>query len=78
MTPKVKPLNWREETGDFEARTPFGEYEVSLDDHEDVADCPYHVWAITHFMGYYRTEDAAKEAAQSDYESRILEALEQP
>ncbi len=82
----VKPLEWRaierarsdedprtEETGDHEATSPFGEYYIECGFGSDS-----YVWSVS-FCGDFLTDkddpEAAKSAAQSDFETRIRSAL---
>lgn len=71
---RVKPLVWTTRSG---APTAFGNYIVTCEDHDDVT-----VWFVLFGgkalarCGEHRTEYAAKAAAQADYETRILAALE--
>ena len=85
---QVKELQWRELTspredghgepnGDWEAQTPFGFYEIEMVEGPGIV-----VWGLTfgieeeYIGGDHASPDAAKVAAQSDYETRILGALE--
>lgn len=71
---RVKPLVWTTRSG---APTAFGIYIVTCEDHDDVT-----VWFVLFGgkalarCGEHRTEEAAKAAAQSDYEASILAAIE--
>lgn len=84
---KVKPLEWEqimspredgpaEPTGDIEAITMIGEYSVCFDTDEGVTDIPWCCWSPVENIGHFYDFDAAKDAAQADYEARILGALE--
>jgi hypothetical protein len=72
---RVKALAWRVfcgNSGNSEAVTPFGRYVIQIEDAG---------WALYPFnegpMDWgYSTREAAKAAAQADYERRILSALE--
>lgn len=81
--PKVKPLEWKQYEGDiFCAKTPWGCYfaqwddeigaffaSLELGDHEDpIIIQPQDVASLSE----------AQDAAQADYETRILSALVQP
>jgi len=74
---KVKPLVWEAFSYvSYTAHTAFGEYVVEVD--ED--DNRWGMWP-PHFGGcepksWHELEDAAKAAAQADYEARILTTLE--
>lgn len=71
MDIRIKPLEWE----DGEARTAFGSaYTVHRR-----ADGMYEAVGCGSFMeGPHETRDAAKAAAQADYEQRILSALVLP
>lgn len=86
---RVKPLEWRaveqtrsaedpstEETGDYEATSPFGEYHIVCCFGSDS-----YVWSVS-FCGDFIIDkddpDEAKAAAQADYEARIRSALSSP
>lgn len=84
---KVKPLEWveitspredgaPEATSDVEACTMIGEYSVCFDEDEAVSDTPWCCWSPVECIGHFDNFEAAKAAAQSDYEKRILSALE--
>ena len=66
--PRVKPLVWDDWYGGMTiAKTPWGDYTISRD------------WLIIFPSGSvrrYKSEKAAKAAAQADYEARILSALD--
>lgn len=66
---KVKPLVWECPYGFETAQTPWGRYGVSQ--WEDGW-----IWGWNGDVTRAESEDAAKAAAQADYESRILAALE--
>jgi hypothetical protein len=68
VKPKVKPLNWRKAYGVSRAKTPFGDYIVGV--RTLTLPLPMNPQQV------HENEDAAKAAAQADYERRILEALE--
>lgn len=83
LLPKVKPLEWKQYEGDiFCAETPWGCYfaqwddevgaffsSLELGDHEDpIIIQPQDVASLSE----------AQDAAQADYETRILSALVQP
>ena len=83
LLPKVKPLEWKQYEGDiFCAKTPWGCYfaqwddeigaffsSLELGDHEDpIIIQPQDVASLSE----------AQDAAQADYETRILSALVQP
>lgn len=83
LPPKVKPLEWKQYEGDiFCAKTPWGCYfaqwddevgaffsSLELGDHEDpIIIQPQDVASLSE----------AQDAAQADYETRILSALVQP
>lgn len=83
----VKPLEWHaitspredgppEETGDIEANTMIGEYSVCLDEDEAVSDTPLCCWGPVECIGHFDDFEAAKAAAQADYDRRIMAALE--
>ena len=83
---RVKALEWRaieerrsdedpsaEETGDFEAESPVGEYYIEAGFGSDSF-----VWSVS-FRGDFISDwddlDTAKAAAQADYENRIRSAM---
>lgn len=69
----VKPLEWREYSGTWTAPTPFGIYRI----YHYPEDGRYK-WFIEGVFGSGATTsncEAAKAAAQSDYEARIMSAL---
>lgn len=79
----VKPLEWRNvdaspQSDDWwlEAVTPFGPYTVAFVEEHKLP------WLLEPFRSNldsnYATEDAAKAAAQADYEARIRSALTSP
>ncbi|WP_165909302.1 DUF551 domain-containing protein, partial [Shinella sp. JR1-6] len=83
---KVKALEWEdllsqredgpaEPTGDIEAATIIGEYSVCLDEDEGVLETPWCAWSPVENIGHFESLEAAKAAAQQDYETRILSAL---
>ena len=83
---KIKPLEWTgllspredgpaEPTGDIEAATLIGEYSVCLDEDEGVSETPWCAWSPVENIGHFESLEAAKAAAQSDYETRIRSAL---
>ena len=65
---RVKLLEWRDSYGVLRAETPFGDYKITGN--------------VLHRLGnpapqsVHENEEAAKAAAQADYEARILSALE--
>lgn len=69
----VKPLAW----GRSSARTPFGNYIVTCEDHDTET-----VWfvmfggRVVADLGAHSTEDSAKAAAQVDYVQRILSTID--
>lgn len=79
----VKPLEWRDHGPDsfpepaWSAQTPFGFYNI---EEVSASDCPAYVVRLHahHFIGDEESLDAAKAAAQADYEQRILSALANP
>jgi hypothetical protein len=73
--PRVKPLVW---TQKGYAETPFGKYHVVMEDWSGQDDFWFVCFAGKPYgkCGEHGSEEAAKAAAQADYESRILEALE--
>ena len=76
---KVKPLVWGKDFG-REAQTPWGSYAIT-DRAGPNGDWDYFGWYFTsrgdwdHSEFQYTTIEAAKSAAQADYESRILAAI---
>lgn len=70
---RVKALEWRK--SDIWKREQAGEYTVQ-NEHDRTGFNVWSAWQDGCFMGDYTTLEAAKEAAQADYESRILAALE--
>jgi hypothetical protein len=77
---RVKPLEWEEMSGGFwRAPAPlFGSIRV-----EHYGESYEVVWSVPGYCdrfckGEFLDEDAAKSAAQADYEARILAALENP
>ena len=73
--PKVKPLVW---TAKGYAQTPFGKYLVVREDWSGEEDFWFICFAGKPYgkCGEHGSEEAAKAAAQADYERRILDALE--
>ena len=71
---KVKPLWWRGDSSHFFAFCQLGEYHISL---STLADPPgrYRLRLPFGAVQYFDTLEAAKAAAQADYEARILAAL---
>ncbi|WP_285536011.1 hypothetical protein [Brucella sp. NBRC 12950] len=75
----VKKLEWTEETYSLEdgevigwtTDTPFATYF-----HIKIAGDGFRVYTDGTMIGIFSTEDAAKAAAQADYEARILSAIE--
>jgi hypothetical protein len=68
----VKPLGW----GRSGAKTPFGNYIVTCEDHD--SDTVWFVMfggRVVSSLGAHSTEAEAKAAAQADYERRILSAI---
>lgn len=72
---KIKPLTW---TAKGYASTPFGKYLVVCEDWSCEEDFWFVCFAGKPYgpCGEHATEEAAKAAAQADYERRIREALE--
>jgi hypothetical protein len=75
---RVKPLVWRDDAtvSTSSSQWPPGQYAVLLRD-----DGQYSLrmsWSLLMTDGYFDTLEAAKSAAQADYEARILAALEKP
>ena len=66
---KIKPLQWKDGVGLSTAQTGL----VACYSVWDVED---EFWLCSLFDGQFPSMDAAKAAAQSDYETRILSALE--
>jgi hypothetical protein len=86
VTVKIKPLDWTalEEdrgdgsadfTGDWEAATPFTVYSVNMGFASDSYIWDVYTGEADH-VGCYDDPDTAKAAAQSDYERRIMSAIE--
>jgi hypothetical protein len=73
--PRVKPLSW---TSKGYAETPFGNYLVVREDWSGQDDFWFVCFAGKPYgkCGEHGSEEAAKAAAQADYEARILAALE--
>ena len=76
--PRVKPLVWRQYSpnGNSEAQTTIGQYVV-----EDHGLNDWGVWLNdTHdpIIGPFNTLEAAKAAAQADYEARVLACFDPP
>ena len=66
--PRVKPLVWDFwDGGMIVAKTAIGTYNLSQN---------FRLCFPSGSYRYYETEEAAKAAAQADYEARILAALE--
>ena len=65
----VKPLVWNV-NGSFAAHTPFGLYEI------EIHGPRVHMLFAGGFASRYDDLEAAKAAAQADYEARILSAIE--
>lgn len=68
----VKPLEW----GRSGAKTPFGNYIVTCEDHD--SDTVWFVMfggRVVSSLGAHSTEAESKAAAQSDYGRRILSAI---
>lgn len=76
--PAVKGLEWKAEDIGCTAQTDLGEWAVDHDDDEDVAGTPWSAWGPQESIGHFSTEEAAKAAAQSDFEQRILSSLSPP
>lgn len=68
----VKKLGWNEHGC---ATTPFGMYTVE-ENVDDTWSFTYHEYPFGMPEGEFSTQEAAKSAAQADYEARILSALE--
>jgi hypothetical protein len=69
QTVQVKPLEWRAQGGAWNAETPFGLY--------DIAKYGKY-WAVylhNSLVAEPDSADAAKTAAQADYDARIRSAL---
>ena len=73
--PKVRPLEWVKDDAGHSAEMPFGEYTCDGDEDETVASFPWVCSSPDEIMGHFETLDAAKSAAQADYEHRIRSAL---
>jgi len=73
--PRVSPLVW---TAKGYAQTPFGKYLVVRGDWSGQEDFWFVCFAGKPYgqCGEHSSEEAAKAAAQADYEARILAALE--
>ena len=73
--PRVKPLVWTQAGC---AETPFGKYHVLMEDWSGQDDFWFVCFAGMPYgkCGEHGSEEAAKAAAQADYEARILAALE--
>ena len=73
--PRVKPLVWTQ--GGY-AETPFGKYHVVMEDWSGQDDFWFVCFAGKPYgkCGEHGSEEAAKAAANADYEARILAALE--
>lgn len=69
---KVTDLQWF----DCAAQTPFGDYTIQFDDDEEMHETPYCLGSPSDNLGHYSDEEAAKSAAQADYEARVLSAIE--
>lgn len=69
MTIKVKPLEWREKLGFLSAQTDF----VAC---YSVWNVDVGRWECSLLDGSFPTAEAAQAAAQRDYETRIMNALE--
>ena len=71
---RVKPLEW---TAKGYAQTPFGKYLAVREDWSGEEDFWFICFAGKPYgkCGEHSTEEAAKAAAQADYEARILAAL---
>ena len=68
----VKKLEWENSA----AQTQFGEYTIVFDEDEEMHETPYCAFSPNDNIGHYENEEAAKAAAQADYEARILSAIE--
>lgn len=81
-TIKVKPLEWQRvakpESEDQydEAETPFGGYVITADPFSYSPTPAYYVDGPDWFKGQFPSVGEAKAAAQVDFETRILSALE--
>ena len=84
---RVTPLEWEESlspredgpaepTGGWTAYCYFGEYSVDFDSDDEMAAYPWCVWAPDGSLGHFAEVDEAQAAAEADYTSRILAALE--
>lgn len=73
---KVKPLEWDHGTRSISAKTTIGDYLIEDQGQYWNGD---RYWVTSELVGFamkFATSDEAKDAAQSDYEKRILSALE--
>lgn len=80
---RVNPLEWvhsgNADVGsdeNDEAETPFGGYVITIDPFTYSPAAAYYVDGPNWFKGQYASVGEAKAAAQADYESRIISALE--
>ena len=77
--PKVKPLVWEIFRDGYRALSCIGEYKARKEVNPTGSKhFVYNFGQYNNFtqIGYFETLEAAKAAAQADYERRILEALE--
>ncbi|WP_368649656.1 hypothetical protein [Brucella intermedia] len=68
----VKKLEWENSA----AQTQFGEYTIVFDEDEEMHETPYCAFSPNDNIGHYENEEAAKAAAQADYEARVMSAIE--
>ena len=80
---EVKALEWQEitsprEVGDIEADTAVGVYSIAIDDaaiEESGPDWKWDAWTPHENLGHFGDLEAAKAAAQADFDARIRSAL---
>ncbi|PDT47285.1 hypothetical protein CO661_13975 [Sinorhizobium fredii] len=73
---EVKALEWTPWTGSAAySYSPIGDYSVDRDEDEDMASTPYVAWGQDDNLCHHATLEAAKAAAQSDFDARIRSAL---
>lgn len=75
----VKPLEWKTAAPNCEeAESSIGEYSIERDPDEQMTVFPWSTWGPDDMVGHFDTLEAAKAAAQADYDARIRSALVAP
>jgi hypothetical protein len=71
---RVKALEWSDQGSTLIAQTAFGGYQIDRFPNNGFG--PFHILHGDSFLSHADTLEAAKAAAQADYEARILSAIE--